>query len=489
MTDSIESIVNQQRSAFLDSRDHEERRRWTRTFNAEIGAKRLETYKPEFLPPEAMLERCIYAESRDEVVILPPKHLDNHGMILSAVIPKHFKQLQMGNLANHPTAVDRNGEPRQVPAADLWLSSPDRRCINTVVYAIGRKRLMTVPNGESAVNLWSPTKRLKSEADISLFHQQVTFLMPNYEDRERFLDWLAHCEQQPQVLPHYGWLMWTEQFGVGRNWLASVLTRVWQGEVAPSLDLVALLSGSFNNALSCKRLAVVDEIHIGSSNSLFAMAARLRQLMTEEIRIINPKYGKLTAEFNTTRWLIFSNHDDALPMPHDDRRFEVVRNPNEVQSEDYYAKLYKALDDTEFISSISYYLATRDISRFNPGARPRMTDAKFHIITQSTPQIERDAQETLKEWKAAGIKVFCASDLIRNVGANSQQQAAFSHVLKRAKVVYLCRSNLGGKKERFFAIDKECYAAIEDKELFQKEKDVITAERRDGGLFYHSDPF
>jgi hypothetical protein len=475
MTDSILEAMNANLSAFSDAESHELRKQWTRQRNWDIanGGRTLEPFKSERVNLEQMLERCIYVMARDEVVMLPPDHLSDYGLRLASIPPRHFKNMTAGNLVQDGTRTNRHGDPVLVEAADLWLKDSERKNVTEAMYAIGKERFISSPSGDLSVNLWTPMKRRRVEADINIFHTHMSYIVPNHDDREKFLDWLAHCEQQPQVLPHYGWLFWTEKFGVGRNWLSSVLSRVWVGEVAPSLDLVALLGGTFNNALSCRRCAVVDEIHIGTNNSLFTLSARLRQIMTEEIRMINPKYGKMTAEYNTTRWLVFSNHDDALPIPEDDRRFEIVHNPEWVQPQEYYDRLYRALDDDEFIAGVSHFLASRDLSKFNPGARPRMTDAKRHIIKTSTPQLERDAQETVKKWKDAGVKMFCSSDLIRDIGATPQQSAAFHHVLKRLKVVPLGRQNLSGVPERFFLVDA---AAEAEMAAQQGERDAMGTE-------------
>lgn len=493
MDDELMATVMANLSAVSEARDHNERRQWTRDLNRAIGNRHVEPFRPEAMDADLMHERCLYVTARNEVVITPPSWAEDHGPKLLSLPVAHFVQMYKGNPMAHPTrTVGRgaNERPATVESADLWLESPRRNMVTDVVYAIGRDRYLRTPQGDAAVNLWTPMKRIRVESDISLFHQHIAFLLPNADDRERFLDWLAHCEQKPEQLPHHGWLMWTESFGIGRNWVASVLTRVWSGEVAPSLDLVALLSGSFNNAISCKRMAVVDEIHIGTNNSLFTMAARLRQLMTEEIRIINPKYGKLTAEFNTTRWLIFSNHDDALPIPEDDRRFEVVKNPSEVQSENYYARLYKALDDPDFIAGVAHFLATRDISQYNAGARPRLTAAKRNVIESSTPQLDRDARDTLLQWKEQGIKCFCSSDLIRHIGATPQQSAAFHHVMKRLKVEPLGRYKLFGSMERLFAVDRQSAEVLRsDIDEFEAAKQKIAAERREGGAFHVPEKF
>ncbi len=472
-----------------EARDHETRRRWTRELNRAISNEQISPYKPEILSQEEMLERCIYVEGRNEVVILPPGSAADSGMKLMSIPQQHFKPMYASSLAAHPVRTLRDGSPVMVPLTDLWLKDPDRRNIRDAMYAIGRGRFITTPDGDHAVNLWTPTKRIEvGETSIKIFLDHIAYLIPGKEDRERFLDWLAHCEQKPHELPHHGWLMWTEQFGIGRNWLASLLLRIWRGEVAPSLDLVALLGGSFNNVLSCKRMAIVDEIHIGSNNSLFTMAARLRQLMTEEIRNINPKYAKMMSEYNSTRWLIFSNHDDALPIPGDDRRFEVVRNPSEAKSEDYYARLYNAVHDPEFVAGVAFFLANRDISKFNPGARPLLTEAKKHVIDASTPQVEKDAQEVLRSWKAAGILMFCSSDLIHQSGANQRQGAVFHHILKRLKTPQVgeTRFNFLGAKERFFAVDDAALATLAEEGMFDAAKRRIALERGDGGLMYRA---
>jgi len=461
MTDRIDEILDGRVSAFLDSRDDAERRRWTRELNRKIGGLNAQPYKPEFMPQGDMLERCLYVDNRDEVVVLPPEWAADNGMTLMCVPPKHFKQMQNGNLGEHPTRRMRDGSPALVPLADLWLAAVDRNCVRDAMYAIGRPRYIHTPSGDLAVNLWTPLKRLKSETDILLFLNHIDYLFgvpnatidahrpadipaideaaakENTETRNRFLDWLAHCEQKPWELPHHGWLMWTEKFGVGRNWLASILTRVWQGEVAPSLDLIALLGGTFNNAISCKRAAFVDEIHIGTHAAIFTLAARLRQLMTEEIRVINPKYGKMTMEYNATRWIVFSNHADALPIPEDDRRFEIARNPGWVMPEAYYARLYKALDDPEFVAGVSFFLAKRDITDYNAGAKPRMTSAKQHVIDASVSETEKGMVEVLDGWKAAGVLMFAMDDLKLELGIDPRGKDSLKYPLDRYGAVYV----------------------------------------------------
>lgn len=488
MTDSIDARVDLNANAFLETRDRDLRRQWTRQLNAQFGRAKAEYFTSEHMSEAEMLERCVFVIAREEVVIMPPEWANGGGKRLRSYPIKHFRTLNMGNMVDHPTRTNRQGEAVQINAADAWLSNPNKKCVEDVMTCIGRERMTTTPNGEVVVNLWTPFDREKSDTDISIFHDHMRYLIPKEDERERFLDWLAHCEQRPEELPHHGWLMWTEQFGIGRNWLSSLLSRVWQGETAPSLDLIGLLNGSFNNAISQRRCAIIDEIHMGSNVSIHTMAARLRQMMTEEIRVINPKYGKMHAEYNSVRWLVFSNHDDALPIPADDRRFEVVKNPTTPRSEADYDKLYKTLNDIDFIASVGWFLATRDISRFNPGRRPALTQSKLDIIDATTPQLDKDAADVLKSWKDAGLLLFCVSDLLKSCEASDRQTAAFTHTLKRLKVIKMGdRKKVHGRLERLFAIDRECYEQLLDAKTYQAALARILSERGSGGHFCFDD--
>src|SRR5690606_5064583 len=112
---------------------------------------------------------------------------------------------------------------------------------------------------------------------------------------------------------------------------------------------------------------------------------------------INPKYGHQYVEWNCVRWLLFSNHPDALPMPREDRRFAVVRNPSERKPQSYYDRIYPLVNEPAFIEAVGWWLNRRDLSQFNPGEQPAMNAAKQAVIEATTPQLDRDLAVVLRE--------------------------------------------------------------------------------------------
>jgi hypothetical protein len=148
---------------------------------------------------------------------------------------------------------------KSIAVADLWCASPNRRTVVSRTFKAGAPEVLNDPRGRVALNLWKPFDRSVivddlHAAGIGLFLDQVQFLFG--ADTPRFLDWLAHIEQNPGQLPHTGWLHIAREFGLGRNWLASALSRVWAGSVAANFDLVFTLRTGFNERLSRKVLAI-----------------------------------------------------------------------------------------------------------------------------------------------------------------------------------------------------------------------------------------
>ena len=335
-----------------------------------------------------------------------------------------FEAAYAGSLHSY---VDGKGIPRTKPVTRAWLESPQRKTIAALTFAPGRGAVTLGPLGSPALNSWRPRVQQGPEdweQRAAPFVAHVRWLWGDYA--EQFLDWLAHIEQKPGELPHYGWLHIARSHGMGRNWLAGVLTRVWRGNVAASFDLVGALESGFNSRLSRCLLAIVDEV-CETGGLQWKHANALRQLVTAEYRTINPKYGRQTVEFNAARFLLFSNHGNALPLDENDRRFFVVEAPGVPKEPAYYRTLYQLLDDPDFISSVCWLLSRRDISGFQPGARPPMTDAKLALTNAAKSEADLLAEDVVRAWP---VDVITMSEIAAQL--EHEPTKATAHALDRA---------------------------------------------------------
>lgn len=298
------------------------------------------------------------------------------------------------------TFVKEGGKSRPQLNALLWKQSDIRQTVLTRTFHAGAGPICRDPDGKTALNSWRPIERWPSNGDAGPFIDQVAYLFPDQVEREAFLNWLAHLEQRPGELPHYGWLHIAANTGTGRNWLASVLARVWRGYVAPNVDLPALLDSQFNGQLAGRILAIVDEVQEAAGENPYRHTNKLKSLVNAEYRDLNPKFGRQYREHNACRWLVFSNHDNALPLNDTDRRWRVVRHTADPRTPTEYAQLYARLADPEFINAVGMFLRQRDISRFNAGERPPMSEAKRAAVEASKTLTQRYAQQLVAQWPA-----------------------------------------------------------------------------------------
>ncbi len=350
------------------------------------------------------------------------------------------------------TAASRH---RRGSCANAWRNSPLRTTVYTRTFKAGAPLICQSPGDEKAINTWRVPPRMPAPPDwaqrAALFLRHLEYLVPVISEREDLLDWLAHIEQCPEALPHFHFLMTAKKQGVGRNWLAGVLARIWAGVTALGVDLPKLMEGGFNGQLSRKVFAVVDEIHEGSRAVRHRHADALKRLLTEEVRRVNPKYGREYDEFNAVRWLLLSNHEDAVPLDRFDRRIYAIANPEEPRASDYYTRLYAAAHDADFIASVRELLRTRDIARFNPGMHAPMSEAKANLIRAQLTEADAEMKDLVETYPGACITSKALGD--RLFGETSEDRRALAAVARAGgATAYKSKLEIDGKKQRVWIL-------------------------------------
>jgi len=318
-----------------------------------------------------------------------------------------YKELTMRRCLAGSVGFGRGGS---YPLFDDFLHDSRMFQYDTVTFNPGAGFVTVDPLMDySAVNTWVPHMRDElddAENFAAPFLNHIRWL---FGDRaEALLDWLAHIEQKPGVLPHTHWLHISPHQGTGRSWIGNVLSRVWRPYVAPSIELAGVLAtGAFNPMLSGRLLAVVEEVNEGG-NERWSHADRFKSMLTEEYRMINRKNEQEYLEYNRLRWLMFSNHDTALPLDETDRRIQVVKFLKKPKGEDYYQGLYQSLEDPIFIAAVGRVLLDRDISGFNPGRMAEMTADKKALVNSNQNREGAILTRLAEKWpyQLIGIKTI-----------------------------------------------------------------------------------
>ena len=378
---------------------------------------------------DEMLQECVFIEDGAQVAdTTRPGNVLSQSDFRASTAASKMKVVVAGKGGSERTAEKRT--------AEVWLEHPDRRSVATVTFRPGRGAITTAPGGQTALNSWGGFRFGAAPEDwqgrAAPFEIHVRSLFG--EDADAFLDWLAHIAQKPGAPVSFAFLHIARSHGMGRNWIASVIGRVFVGYVLLAFDLSATLRTGYNGVLAGKILAVVDEIDEGNSQRKYQIQQELKQLITEETRTINPKYGRQHREWNCCRVLIFSNSPAALPLEDDDRRVYVVQCDAEPQPSEYYRQIYNLRDDPAFVASVARFLVQRDISHFNAGGRPPMTRAKAALLERCRSEAEQTLHKTVAKWP---VDVITNEELHDLMGEERPKGLALRHAIDRAGLVRL----------------------------------------------------
>ena len=335
-----------------------------------------------------------------------------------------------------------------------WRAHPGRRSFDVLTWAPERPEQCSPPGetggGGRAWNIWrglhEPDAPLDWQRHIGPFVEHLEYLVPIEAERRRFTQWLAHIIQAPGTLPHTAYVMIATTHVIGRNWLSSVLARVLRGHVACSVDLGAILESDFNGALSQKLLAVVDEAHEGMDGaSRWKHGKTLRRIITQDVALINPKYGHQREEHNCCRWLMFSNFETALPIEREDRRFHYIQNPAKRQSSEYYRYIYNILHDAQFIASVFRYLGTFDLAGFNPGAHAVTNDLKSRAIEAGSSMLDLALRDFKDEYQGQLAPRHTLKDYLEKEYALKVGDVQLNHAISRAGMQNANRVKVDGQ--------------------------------------------
>jgi len=340
---------------------------------------------PETLTLEQMLKRFVHV-SRGPMIV----DVENTYRQLN---PREFTAAYAHNMYCH-----KKGD-KAIPVTKLWQTSPGRLSVDALGFHPG-ERTFYRESGIAYLNLWIPPNWPAMDPEDALeasqpFFDHLTYLIPDELQREDYIDWLAHIAQKPAVRPHWHPLSITSTEGTGRNWAAEVLTNMWGKRHAGSVDLHALLSDPFNSILSAKVLMNVHEVK-APADERYSHKERLKSLLTDTSIIINEKKVPRWIERFCTRFNMFTNKDDALPVTETDRRIYAIRCADEPRDAGYYKELYSKVNDPRLLAGLWECLCRRDISKFNPGMRAPLNEMKIQLIAAGRTEDQQTAAEFVR---------------------------------------------------------------------------------------------
>jgi len=272
------------------------------------------------IPPEAVVPMTRYAVSTEKTGV---------GFNLAA---RNASEIQLGGLKQkYYTDVmvhDGGDKMKRLNAADYWAVNPLAMRADGLGYAVTEDRLLE-SSGRQLINQYGPPQWTDGDYDqaaVDKFLSYVNYLLPESEEAEYFLDWVAAKVQDPRFRGT-GVLMVTDGTqGVGRTTLSKYVTDLLGIWNASSIQFDQMVNDSFNEWVM-SLLVIVNEVQDSDAASYRKQEVLKNYVDTSPMEVaVNVKHGFKGAAETCASFLMFSNHTDALKTAVDDRRFTILRN-------------------------------------------------------------------------------------------------------------------------------------------------------------------
>jgi hypothetical protein len=321
-----------------------------------------------------------------------------------------------GKRARKPDTIDEDGkshigEPISI-LASAWLDK--NQSVDQMTWAPGlpmliRDRLISEGGwfdhpGDTCFNLYRPPTIKHGDAmKAGRWVDHVKKVYP--DDWDHIIKWLAYRVQHPEIKINHN-LVLSGHPGVGKDTLlAPVVEAVgpWNCcEVSPE-DLF----GSFNGYSKAVLLRVSEARDMGDLNK-FQLYERMKTMgaAPPDVLRVNEKHLKEHHVVNVVGIIITSNHKtDGIYLPADDRRHYVAwsdvvhsdfdSQPGAGDASKYFDSMYRWYQQEGGFEDIAAFLATADLSDFNPKAPPPKTPAFWAIVQSNRPAEESEIMDAL----------------------------------------------------------------------------------------------
>jgi hypothetical protein len=249
-----------------------------------------------------------------------------------------------------------------------------------ITYAAGESVLVT-RDGDIYGNRWRDARPATAAGDITPWLDHCHKLVPEAKDLEHIWDVMAFKLQHPEVKVNHAILHGGDQ-GSGKDTMWAPF--IW-AVCGPHLKNRGLLdndtmSSQFGYALESEIL-ILNELKEPDAKERRALANKLKPIIAAppEMLSVNRKGLHPYQMANRMFVLAFSNDQVPISLDSQDRRWMCVWSHAPKMTPEAAAKMWAWYKAGGF-AAVGAWLHARDVSAFNPGAAPMMTEFKLNLV-------------------------------------------------------------------------------------------------------------
>jgi hypothetical protein len=341
-----------------------------------------------------------------------------------------------------------------------------------ITYAAG-ETVIVARDGDLFGNRWRDARPQVGTGDITPWLEHCKTLVPDEAELDHIFDVMAFKVQHPEVKINHAVLHGGDQ-GSGKDTMWAPFIWAVCGEHLKNRGLLDndTMSSQFGYALESEIL-ILNELKEPDAKERRALANKLKPIIAAppEMLTVNRKGLHPYQMANRVFVLAFSNDPVPISLDSQDRRWFCVWSHAPRMSPQAAEKMWKWYKSGGF-AAIGGWLARRDVSAFNPGAAPMMTEFKMNLVEHGMSMAESYLVDLMRNRLGEFSKGVVASpfhalcDRLAGAAPSGVKvpQPALLHALKEAGWI-----DCGRLKSREFDNKKHVFCAPDMRDVSKSE--------------------
>ena len=302
---------------------------------------------------------------------------------------------------------------------NTWAESAGRHTVQDVIYVPGKNDEEATK--EELLNVWKPPSIQPKKGIPKRWLELVHYIMRKPEYAEWFLRWLAYPVQHIGTKLFQAPFVYGKKQGIGKTFIVDPVMEFIYGKQNFQRLKNTDLSDRFNMFAATKQFVCTNEIYLPEFTDRRGAMGILKDIITRESVSVEEKFQPKQNFTDYCNYYLTSNHNDALVLEPDDRRFFVVEAPDEKLSQSEYKWLDEYVRSDAGGGNILHYLQNLDLQDFEPKADALKTTWKKELISLSRDplaefgdRVINDAQTLMMvNGSLPDLQLFRAEDILR----------------------------------------------------------------------------
>lgn len=258
-----------------------------------------------------------------------------------------------------------------------------------------RENMIAHIDGKRLINTWAGFNLEPKNGDVSLWLNHAEYLIPDADEREVVLDYLACIVQRVEEKPAY-FIGHRGSHRVGKDLLYKPVMQALGFRIARAVDIDNILNG-WGDYVNELKFVIVTEVDKAQDKRVANSMKTIAAPTASGYRVLNMKGKGVVTQLDCMGGVMMSNKRHFIAIEQGDRRYFIVDSWVEPRGAEYYKRVDTWYRESDGYAKVLNYLLKRDISRFNHNQLPYMTKGALEMVQAGKYDYEQDLEEMIND--------------------------------------------------------------------------------------------